>query len=302
MSIWLTGLIVAVSAIGLIVLVGIQYRFVTRRMTLISYNSFAALSDRESARIHALSEKKETFLKLTPKRFYYFPEDEVESLYAQVFRDVEQPIEILETSSATGKLGVGVSIGPVRPSIGAERGRALTIKYKPELNVHEMYNKIERVLIEKDRVGLGLEDFESGEESVDELLQDFKALCGELQVDLQDIERIEKAYLGKSNLEAAERCVRQVSQATGYQLMRGRFAVEMLGDGGWRLTFHHPLSDAFGKKVTISVKCGATGTTELGRQTFASFEHISVGLLVHVIGWDEETHTLNIDPIVAFAA
>lgn len=236
-------------------------------------------------------------LDITPKTFYYLDEPLINDLYYQTHLDPElKQIETEESNSA--EKGLSAKLKLLEPQYGKTSSSKIKKIFEPHTSVSMKYNRLEDVLRNNRDLQEGVESFFR----FDQPIVEFQKMCNTLKRDFNFVipnDLQDKLIFQYFNPQAVE-ALRQLSEKSGYALLKGDFKVSNLDEKFCCLTISHPLNDFLEKKeppVSILINCEVSSLTSSGKMALKLGETIKITSLGKVIRWREEIRSLVFCPI-----
>ncbi len=245
------------------------------------------LSEKELLQVRKLSDQfGNTFLS-QPKTFYYLDESAVDSLFNTISSTL-RTTEVEKEVSQEKRKGLRGALGGFGASYGSLSGRAEKEKKQAFDTPESKYDSVVRFLLENEKAILGLEEF-----AIDTGFEKDLLFIWEENLESENTEQSREQLAQLSRKAFGEQKLKKLGTASGYVLVAGEFMVVVnSAPQSASLSFQHPVSDAVGIDVRISVDC-ADHLRAVGREVLSKTPTIRVGILAEVIGFSSYVLTLK---------
>lgn len=233
-----------------------------------------------------------------PKTFYYLDEFQINDLYSQIN---QSPLsEYSEREKSTSGIEGGVDLNPVafKGNKGAETER--TRKFLPDNSVASKYSIIENYLKDNQLLNYGIAQFYTDEAQRHKFNESCDNLEKEYKFKITEDERTKHwISLNKENAYPTLEAIKLIS---GNIAIQQNFSIEEQ-DGQVKLYFQHPINEYLEEKdrhVKICISCSKEKLTSSGKNYIIAGKTIKATCIGKIIRWDEQTKSLDINPIAVF--
>ncbi len=235
-----------------------------------------------------------------PKTFYYIDERQINDMYAQI-NQAPRLEEVTEKEKASSGVDGGLSSTAVsiKGTKGSESEK--TKKYSIDNSAPSKYSYVESYLKDNLLINYGIAKFYTDhtqrvkfEEACNKLEQEFKFKVSENDRNQHWI---------SLNKEFAYPTLDGIKNSSGNIAFQEDFTILEEVDGKVKLFFTHPINSFLedgDKNVRICINCSKENLTQAGKTFLVSGKTIKATCVGKIIRWDEQTKSLDINPIAVF--
>ncbi|MES2654360.1 MAG: hypothetical protein V4620_02165 [Bacteroidota bacterium] len=234
-----------------------------------------------------------------PKTFYYIDESQINDMYSQLNSSHKLEEFTEKEKQAKGfDGGISGSALSIKGNKATESER--TKKFTLDISTPSKYNFIETYLKDNILINYGIAKFYTDDtqkikfyESCEKLEEDFKFKISETERDKHWI---------NLNKELSYPTLEGIKNSSGNIAFQEDFSIEHI-DEHVKLFFIHPINQFLEEKdknIRICISCTKQNLTQLGNTFFLTGKTIKATCLGKIIRWDEQTKTLEVNPIAIF--
>ena len=233
-----------------------------------------------------------------PKTFYYLDEFQINDLYSQI--NQSSLFEYSEREKSASGMEGGVDLSPVAFKGNRRAEMERTKKFLIDNSIASKYSVIENYLKDNQLLNYGIAQFYTDEAQRQKFNDSCDNLEKEYKFKITEDERT-KHWISL-NKENAYPTLEEIKLISGNIAIQQNFSIEEK-DGQVKLYFQHPVNEYLEEKdrcVKICISCSEEKLTSSGRNYILAGKTIKATCIGKIIRWDDQTKTLEINPIAVF--